>query len=217
MSPDLDSLSLRARRHRRTLDERQGEMRATLLRGKDLKSEIEDLSEAAETLDRVTALLNSMGEDQQFKAQQTIEELVTRGLHTIFDDTLSFHIVQTVKGKSVVVDFILRTTLARTVIDTPVMDARGGGVAATIGFLLRLVVLLLSKGTRSENILVLDETFAHVSAEYLPAVGEFLQEVKDKTGIQILMVTHQPELAEFADRVYRFSTDDGKTVISENG
>lgn len=215
--PDLDALTIRARRHRRTLDERQGEMRATLMRGKDLKSEIEDLSETVETLDRVTALLNSMGEDQQFKAQQTIEELVTRGLHTIFDDTLSFHIVQTVKGKTVVVDFVLRTTLERIVIDTPVLEARGGGVAATIGFLLRLVVLLLSKGTRSENILVLDETFAHVSAEYLPAVGEFLQEVKDKTGIQILMVTHQPELAEFADRVYRFSTEDGKTVISENG
>lgn len=215
--PDLDSLTLRARRHRRVLDARQGEMRATLMRGKELKSEIEELGSLVEDLDRVTILLNSMGEDQQFQTQQKIEELVTRGLQTIFDDTLSFHIIQTVKGKSVVVDFIVRTTLARMVVDTPVMDARGGGLAATIGFLLRLVVLLLSKGTRSENILVLDETFAHVSAEYLPAVGEFLQEVKDKTGIQILMVTHQPELAEFADRVYRFSTENGKTVISENG
>lgn len=214
---DLDSLTIRARRRRRTLDESQGEMRATLLRGKELKSEIEDLGTLVEDLDRVTLLLNSMGEDRQFKAQQQIEELVTRGLQTIFDSTLSFHIVQSTRGKSVIVDFIVRTTLPRSVVDTPVLDARGGGLAATIGFLLRLVVLLLSKGTRSENILVLDETFAHVSAEYLPAVGEFLQEVKDKTGIQILMVTHQPELAEFADRVYRFSTEDGKTVISENG
>ncbi|WNN94979.1 exonuclease [Microbacterium phage Magritte] len=213
---DLDTLTLRARRRRRVLDESQGEMRATLMRGKELKSEIEELGALVEDLDRVTLLLNSMGEDRQFETQSKIEELVTRGLRTIFDDTLSFHIVQTVKGRNVVVDFILRTTLERTVIDTPVLDARGGGVAATIGFLLRLVVMLLSKGTRSENILVLDETFAHVSAEYLPAVGEFLQEVKDKTGIQILMVTHQPELAEFADRVYRFSTEDGKTVISEN-
>lgn len=214
---DLDSLTIRARRRRRVLDESQGEMRATLMRGKELKSEIEELGSLVEDLDRVTALLNSMGEDRQFETQAKIEELVTRGLRTIFDDTLSFHIIQTVKGRNVVVDFIVRTTLDRMVVDTPVLDARGGGLAATIGFLLRLVVLLLSKGTRSENILVLDETFAHVSEGYLAAVGEFLREVVEKTGIQILMVTHQPELAEYADRVYRFQTENGKTVISENG
>jgi DNA repair exonuclease SbcCD ATPase subunit len=215
VTTDLDELTLRARRHRRTLDSRSGEMRANLLRGKELKEEVEDLKVEVEDLDRVTALLNSMGEDRQFQTQQKIEELVTRGLQTIFDASLSFHIVQSVQRRSVVVEFVLRTTLGRMVIDTPVLEARGGGVAATIGFLLRLVVMLLSSGTRTENLLVLDETFAHVSAEYLSAVGEFLQEVKDKTGVQILMVTHQPELAEFADKVYRFSTEDGKTVVTD--
>lgn len=214
---DLDSLSIRAKRHRRVLDSRAGEMRATLMRGKELQVEISELGSLVEDLDRVTLLLNSMGEDQQFQTQQKIEELVTRGLRTIFDDSLSFHIIQTVKGRAVVVDFVLRTTLDRIVIDTPVLDARGGGVAATIGFLLRLVVLLLSKGTRTEHILVLDETFAHVSAEYLPTVNEFLREVVDKTGVQIVMVTHQPELTELADKVYRFSVNDGKTLVSENG
>jgi hypothetical protein len=212
--PDLDALTIRARKHRRLLDSRAGEMRATLMRGKELQVEISELTSLVEDLDRVTALLNSMGEDQQFQTQQKIEELVTRGLHTIFDPTLSFHIVQSVKGRSVVVDFILRTTLERSVIDTPVLEARGGGVAATIGFLLRLVVLLLSKGARSEHILVLDESFSHVSAEYLPTVSEFLREVVDKTGIQIFMVTHQPELTELADKVHRFDIVDGKTVVS---
>lgn len=187
------------------------------MRGKELQTEIVDLSEVVEDLDRVTLLLNSLGEDRQLQAQRTIEELVTRGLQTIFDSSLSFHIVQSVRGKTANVEFLVRTTLPGSVVETPVMDARGGGLAATIGFLLRLVVMLLSKGTKSENILVLDETFAHVSAEYLGALGEFLREVVDKTGVQIVMVTHQPEFAEYADKVYRFTAVDGKTQVREDG
>lgn len=214
---DLDTLVIRARQRRRQIDALQGEARATLMRGKELQAEIADLGEVIEDLDRVTVLLNSLGEDRQLKAQQTIEELVTRGLQTIFDESLSFHIVQTVKGKTANVEFLVRSTLPGSVVETPVMDARGGGLAATIGFLLRLVVMLLSKGTKTENILVLDETFAHVSAEYLGPLGEFLREVVDKTGVQIVMVTHQPEFAEYADKVYRFSTVDGKTQVREDG
>ncbi len=214
---DLDALTIRARQRRRQLDALQGEARATLLRGKELQEEIASLSESIEDLDRVTVLLNSLGEDRQLKAQQTIEELVTRGLQTIFDETLSFHIVQGVRGKAASVEFLVRTTLAGSVIETPVMEARGGGLAATIGFLLRLVVMLLSKGTKSENILVLDETFAHVSQEYLGPLGEFLREVVDKTGVQIVMVTHQNEFVEYADKVYRFSMADGETQVREDG
>lgn len=214
---DLDSLDIRARQKRRVLDARQGEMRATLLRGKELQAEVAELAEAVETFDRVTILLNSLGEERQLKAQTTIEELVTRGLQTIFDDTLSFHIIQTVKGKTANVEFYVRTTLDGAEIETPVMEARGGGLAATIGFLLRLVVMLLDKGTRHENIMLLDETFAHVSAEYLDPLRQFLREVVDKTGVQIVMVTHQPEFAEDADKVYRFTTVDGRTVVREDG
>ena len=208
----LDQLALRARHRRRTLDQRQGEARAILTRGKEIQAEVAELTELVEDLDKVTILLNSIGEDRQQKAQQTIEELVTRGLQTIFDETLSFHIVQTTRGKSVTVEFVVRTTLNGLAIETPVMDARGGGLAATIGFLLRLVVLLLTRGQRQDTLMILDETFAHVSAEYLPAVSAFVREVVDKTGVQIIMVSHQEELTENADALYRFHMEDGVTV-----
>lgn len=207
----LDSLVVRARNRRRVLDERQGEARALLTRGKALQEEIASLTELIVDLDQTTVLLNSMGEDRQQRAQQTIEDLVTRGLQTIFDESLSFHIVQTTRGKTVQVEFVVRTTLQGRVIETPVMDARGGGLAATIGYLLRLVVLLLTRGQRQDSLIVLDESFSHVSQEYLPAVAAFIREVVDRTGVQHILVTHQEELVEGADRVYRFHMEDGET------
>lgn len=118
------------------------------------------------------------------------------------------------KAKTANVDFYVRTTFEDgTMIDTPVMESRGGGVAATVGFLLRIVVMLLRGGTNQENILVLDETFSMVSDEYLENVGAFLREIVEKTNIQILFVTHQKQFIEHADRVYRFSQTNGITKV----
>lgn len=211
---DLDSLAVRLDKKREEVKTLQVEARMTLTRAHEVKAEIESLQKEIVTLDKSMVLLNSLGEERQLKAQDTIEALVTRGLQQIFDDSLSFHIIQTVKAKAANVDFVVRTTLPDGgIVDTPVMDARGGGLAATIGFLLRVVILLLKNGRDKDNILILDETFAHVSDEYLEGVGEFVRELVDKTGIQVVMVTHQPVFGEYADAVYRFHTENGKTKV----
>lgn len=211
---DIETTAARVAANRRVLDQRLGEARAVLARGKELEVEVGDLAAEVADLERVSVLLNSLGEERQAAAQGTIEDLVTKGLQTIFDETLSFHIQAASKGKTSVVDFMVRTTLPTGTVETPVMDARGGGLAATVGFLLRVVVLLLRTQGKGKQLLVLDESFAHVSAEYLPGIAEFLREIVDKSGVQIILVTHQEELAESADTVYRFATKDGKTVVT---
>lgn len=213
MSDAQDVLSA-VRQRRRELDRAQGEARAVLLRGKAVQEEIAALRADVAALEQVAALLNSIGETRQDQAQKQIESLVTLGLRTIFDPSLSFHIVQRTGLKTAQVAFVVRSTLADgSEVDTEVMDARGGGLAATVGFLLRLVVMLLSKPAKSP-FLVLDETFAHVSAEYIDKVAQFLKELTERTDIQIILVTHQQELTETADKVYRFSLNEaGHTVV----
>ncbi len=213
-SDRLDAMAMRAGARRRALDARQGEATVLVSRIRSLREEVATLAEDVSEYDQVTHLLNSIAEEKQLKAQQDIEELVSRGLQTIFDESLSFHIVQSVRGKTTIVEFVVRTTLADTVVDTPVMDARGGGVAAVIGFLLRVVVMLLRGGTKQRNLLVLDESFAMVSVEYLPVLGEFLRSIVEETGIQIVLVTHQHEFIEVGDKVYRFSQVDGQTKVT---
>lgn len=212
----MSDLGVRIRENRRRLDAEAGELRVVKQRSEELQQELSDLSEMVVNYERAVTLLNHIGEEKQFAAQEAIEQLVTRGLQTIFDETLSFHIIQDVKARRAEVNFVIHTALPNgRVVSTDVMDARGGGVAATVGFLLRLVVMLLGDADKT-NLIVLDETFAHVSEEYVPAVGEFLRKIVDKTNVRILMVTHQPEFAEFADRVYRVSTGaDGFSVVKE--
>lgn len=210
---NYDDLERRARRLEMDVARATGERDGIEKRIQTLLEDIQTLFDDSQIFAKTTELLNSLGEERQLRAQQVIENLVTRGLHTIFDDTLSFHIAMSVRGKTSVVDFSVRTTLGSEVVETSVMDARGGGLAAIIGFLLRMVVLSLRTANGGAKVIVLDETFAHVSAEYLHGVRDFLKELIELTGVQIIMVTHQQEFESMADKVYRFDTKHGKTQV----
>lgn len=197
---------------RRQLDREHGEAKSLALRGKKLQTEIVELKERAVVLEKVASLLNTIGEDRQNQIQRTIENLVTLGLRTIFGPELSFHLVQKVSANKVQVDFVIRSAYDDKIIETPVMEARGGGLSATVGFLLRLVILVLTKP--KYPFLVLDETFSHLSEDYLPAMASFLKEITEKMNVQIILVTHQETLAEAADICYRFSLDNsGRTIV----
>lgn len=213
MSTALSDPFAELRRLRRHLDQRAGEARSVAVAGQNLTREIADLQTQIALHDKAAGLLTKIGEDRQLAAQQQIEALVTQGLRTIFGEELTFHLVQQVRGKRPEIDFLVRSRLDDgTIVDTDVMDARGGGLAATVGFLLRLVVLLLSRN-RQETVLFLDETFAHVSAEYEPRLADFLRELVDKTGVQVIMVTHSDAFSENADTRYRFELHDGVTRV----
>ena len=202
----LTELRSLAKSRRRDLDRQSGQAKAIVVRARHLDAEVTGLQAEVARLERVAGVLNSIGEERQESAQRQIEALVTRGLQTIFGTELSFHLVTEVKGKAAVTDFIVRTTFADgSHLDTPVMDARGGGLASVVGFLLRLVVMLLSEHGR--RLLILDETFAALSAEYEPRLAEFIRELVDRTNVQIILVTHSDAFSDHADKLFRLAID----------
>jgi DNA repair ATPase RecN len=213
---DLGQLTERLRRARRAIDRQAGEARAVAAQGKRLTAETADLREQIELHTKAGAVLATIGEERQADAQRRIETLVTQGLHKVFGDDLSFHLVPGTRAKTPVVDFVVRSHIGDTTVDTDVMEARGGGLAVTIGFLLNLVVLLLAPD-RQETVIFLDETFAFLSEDRHEPMAQFLRELADKTGIQIVLVTHTPALAAYADTIYRFSQHNGVTTVSAKG
>jgi DNA repair exonuclease SbcCD ATPase subunit len=207
-------IDTRMAKARRLVDRQRGEAFALAQQGKQILTEIAQLNQVVDLHEKAAHVLTAIGEERQDRAQRQIELLVTQGLQTIFSEGLTFHLVPGVRAKTPVVDFVVRSTMDDgTVVETDVMAARGGGLAATVGFLLRLVILLLSRH-RQDTVLFLDETFAHVSAEYLPRLIEFLKDLVAKTGVQIVMVTHDDSFQEAADVIYRFALVDGVTRVT---
>jgi hypothetical protein len=212
---DLD-LAQAVRQARKQADTEAGEARQVGRQGKAAKAEVERLRESLELHEKVLGVLTRVGEERQESAQRQVEGLVTRALQAVFSEDLSFHLISSVKGNRAEIDFMLRSRFGDTEIDTPVMDARGGGMACVVGFVLHLVVLLLTPAAR--RILFLDEPFGMVSADYEPRVAEFLREVADKADVQIYMNTHSHAYDDLADVSYELSLGpDGATRCAQGG
>jgi DNA repair exonuclease SbcCD ATPase subunit len=200
-------LAERLRAARQRIDREAGAAQQLALTGQRAENEAAIIRGQIELYTRVTALFTSIGEERQETARQQIEGLVTRGLQVIFGTEYSFHLVTSERSHQSQVDFIIRSQYGERTVDTPVLEARGGGMAVVVAFMLRLVVLLLTPGAR--RLLVLDESFAHVSRGYEPRVAEFLREVCDQAGMQIILITHSDAYSDLADQRYQLELAPG--------
>ena len=185
-----------------------GQQQALQARIESTEARIESGKALAENYRKAAAFLSQYGDEREAAVHSLIESLVTQGLQHVFQEDMRFSVVQKVVGSRTVVDFQIVSTFADTEISTPVMSARGGGVAAVSGFLLQVVVMLLTDAPR---VLFLDETFAQVSAEYETRLADFISQLADDIGLQVVMVTHSDAYESYSDASWRTSLVDGKT------
>lgn len=94
------------------------------------------------------------------------------------------------------------------------MDSFGGGPVNVIAFLLRVIMI---KRFKLAKFLAVDESFNNVSTDkgHLALVSEMLQKLCHDHGFTILAVTHQPVLADAADRVYRITDEVPPRLVLE--
>lgn len=207
----VDQLVARSRSLRRHVDQQIGQLRAVAQSRSQASEQVVRQTALLEELDAVSVFLTSFAEEAQLSMQRKIEALVTHALRTVFDEDMEFKLVADTKARASTLDFVIVSKMDGVDVETPVIGSRGGGVAAVVGFLLRLVVLLLSENRH--RVMFLDETFAQVSEEYEPRVAEFLREIADKAGVQIVLVTHSSAYSDVADKHYRFRQVDGVTKV----
>lgn len=176
------------------------------------ESEVKRLSAQAVLLEKVGELLRALIDHLVVKQVRTVEGVVTEGLSTIFHDLgLFFEAEISTKYNKVSVDFLFRQGAA----DDPLairgrpLDSFGGGPSAVADLILRMLTLLR---LRKKPLLLLDETLASVSEEYVDATGHFLGQLAESMRIDVLLVTHKQAFLDHADRAYRCSE-----VITEEG
>ena len=209
----VEDLGSELTRRERLLDRRIGEARTLASEGSRVQKEGQQAAFSVEIHEEAVGVLNSFADAKQEEAIRRIESLVTSGLRSIFGEGMTFVVKADQKARRSEVEFVIQSEVGGEVVETPVMDARGGGVAAVAGFLLRVIILLLKPNAR--RILFLDESFAQLSAEYEEPCAEFLRELADKANVQIILVTHSEAYSPFADRVYKTSQVDGWTQVEQ--
>lgn len=203
----LASLAAAVQVTRRDLDRLAGRAQQVAKAGQQAEADIKRLTERTELYAKTAALLTRIGEEAQESARAMFDDLATRALQDIFGGEFAFRLVPGESGGQVSLEPVIRSEHDGQVIETPVLEARGGGMAVVVGFVLQLVMVLLTPGAR--KILFLDETFAFVSESYTDQLAEFIAKVARSRGIQIVMITHDRTFAQYADVRVRLALGPG--------
>lgn len=208
MTASYAELSARFDARRSAFQARVGEATAVQAEFQRVLGEATAATTDEATAEQVAALLQSYSEQEQADLHARIEGLVTQGLQAVFGEELGFRMQPgNERGQAT-----LRFTVTGHGVETDVLEARGGGLAAVIGFLLRVIVTALHPGS-PRRFFVLDETFGMVSSEFQEELGRFIRRLCDEAELQVLLVTHAPRVGLHADRVYAVSHDGTKTSI----
>jgi len=124
-----------------------------------------------------------------------MDRLVTYGLKTVFPDKdICFKTELGERGKRVTVN--LNTIHRGNIVDP---DSQSS-IHVIESFLLRLLCV---RKLKRAPILLMDETFAAVDAQYIDNVCQLVGQLASKLGIDILLVTHNIGFADSVHNTYR--------------
>jgi DNA repair exonuclease SbcCD ATPase subunit len=134
-------------------------------------------------------LAQSVAAQVQQQAHNRIAGVVSKCLESVFDEPYTFKIdFQQKRGKT---EAVLAFERAGETIDP--LTSSGGGVIDVSSFALRLSSLVLRRPP-VRKVLVLDEPFKFLSAEYRERLVGMLTLLTSEFGMQFIMVTHIREL-----------------------
>lgn len=158
--------------------------------------------------EKALTIIREVGLRTQQQLEVHISNITTLAQEAIFDDPYK-----------VVVEFVQRRNKTECDISferdgekiNP-LAASGGGPVDVAAFALRVASWSM-QNPRSRNVLILDEPFRYLSVGLLPKAGEMLKQLSEKLNLQIIMVTHEEELAEMADRIFQVSMRKGKSTV----
>ena len=168
-----------------------------------LEEDVEGLKDAREIVNNVMCLT-------QNEVKGFIEEVVSLALSSVFGKGFSFEIEYSIKrNQSEAVLWIIEDGIR----NKPDFDV-GGGVNDVASFALRLAFYaLLDK--KPSPIFVLDEPSKHLSSDKQILFGQMLNEISELLGVQILIVSHSPDIVDVVDKSYRIIKEKGISRVEE--
>ena len=147
-----------------------------------LEGRVSELSEKTLLLDKVQKVLMMLMDKMTVGDLSKMDAMVTYGLNTVFPD-------RDISMKSTMIDTGKKLYIDMRTIDAGKVAAKDqhGSASVIESFLLKVYCLLKTGGPR---LLILDEPFGSVEAERIISVGNLLNEMASKLGVDILLVTH---------------------------
>lgn len=183
-----------------------GKRDALLSSKKELVASSAKYEKRALAIEQAQIIIQQVSQQTQTQLKFFIEDIVKSCMDAVFPDMYDFELVYEIKrGKT---EANLKFTKDGKEID--IMNASGGGLIDVASLGLRMAAWSLST---SDNVLILDEGLKFLSRDLQPRAAEILKELSAKLDLQIIMVSHAPELLAVADKLFTVTQKDGVSKV----
>ena len=161
-----------------------------------LIKELSDIKYSVDLHQKCSEIFKKWLEDSISQNIESMAQLITSGLKYIIEDQkLEFKIRQEYKNNRIHMKFVLEQDGA----EGDPLSSFGGGAAVVISLILRLCIM---QRMGMGNILILDESMVALANAYVPSAASFMRTLSEQMGVNILMVTHNPEFIQNAHVAY---------------
>ena len=174
-----------------------------------LAEEIRDLDREKVNSEKAQVVIRTVAQATQQELEYHISDVVSLALGAVFNDPYELKLDFVIRrGKTEAdINFSRKDELIRPLFSS------GGGPVDVASFALRVALWGLSQ-PRTRNTLILDEPFKWLSVDLQPKAGEMIKRISNKLGLQIIMISHVPDLIESADKVFNVELKSGISYVS---
>lgn len=171
---------------------------------KKLTEEVEDLKQLREIVIEATRVT-------QVRVQEYVESLVTMAIQAVYDRPLTFHLQFVSKANR-----LQCIPLVKEGEDEYDLEYdEGGGLLDVVSFAFRVVLWSLQT-PRSRPTFVLDEPMKFVGkGKLLDRAGSIFRTLSKKLNLQLIITTHEPQLADIADKAFLVTHNGTHSVVTE--
>jgi len=193
------------------LSEQEGRRKLFVEEKEKLEREKTELSAKMDNLLKARSVVQIVAEQTQKKLEYHISNLVSMALASVFPEPYIFNLRFVQKRNKTEVELVFTKNGNET---DDILNSGGGGVADIASIALRISLWSIKK---TRPTLILDEPlkFLH-SPEYQEKASQMLKEVSQKLGLQIIMVSDQRNILEYADKVISVVNKNGTSMIENN-
>jgi DNA repair exonuclease SbcCD ATPase subunit len=168
----------------------------------DLKKTIQELNQNIRIGQASIRIILTVGEALQTRVSLRLYHIASQMLRTLFPDPYQVKIPFSPSGRGTVEAQILFERKGKDF--RPVLPSgqllAGGGPVETAAFGLRLALWAQLK-PRPRPVFLLDEPFRFVQKDLQSALSSILSEISKQMGLQLILITHEPEIQQGADKI----------------
>lgn len=152
---------------------------------------------------RAQVFFAELAEQTQRQFREQVERLSTAAVHSVFDRPYQVKLSSERKRGRMETEILV----VENGEEFQPRAEMGGSMVDLLSFAMR-IILWSMQAPRSRNTFILDEPFKFLgSGERLQHAGQMLSEIARSLQVQLIIVTHEEELAELAETAYQVTHD----------